>query len=280
MSRRGFLVAAAGGVLAAGLTGDLFAIEPRRVLVSRHDVMIPGLPTALEGLRIAQVSDVHLPANRAAAERTLALLGAERPEIVVFTGDQCETRSAVDEMVKFVRAARGRVATIAVLGNWDYRGRTVGALARQAYERAGATLLINQHRIVTIGGATLAFVGLDDVLSGSPDAPAALEGLPADIPAIWGVHEPRFADDLSAAAARKPALVLSGHTHGGQIRFPGLPAFTPIGSGRFVSGWYDSLLGQLYVSRGIGTADVRARFFCPPELPIFVLRRVTGSGAL
>lgn len=272
VSRRGFL-AAAGGVLATGLTGDLFAIEPRRVLLSRHQVLVPGLPAALDGLRIAQLSDIHLPANRAAAERTLSLLDAERPDIVVFTGDQCENRSAVDEVVEFVRSARGRVATIAVLGNWDYRGRTTGALARQAYQRAGATLLINQHKIVTIGGASLAFVGLDDVLSGSPDAPAALAGLPPDIPAIWGVHEPRFADELTAAAARQPALVLSGHTHGGQIRFPGLPAFTPTGSGRFVAGWYDSLLGRLYVSRGIGTADVRARFFCPPELPIFTLRR-------
>jgi predicted MPP superfamily phosphohydrolase len=275
ISRRGFLFGA-GAALATGVTGDLFAIEPRRVLVSRHAVPIPGLPGGLDGLRIAQLSDIHLPANRPAADRTLALLRAERPDIVVFTGDQCENRSAVEEVIEFVHAARGRVATIAVLGNWDYRGRTIGPLARQAYERAGATLLVNQHTIVTIGGASLAFVGLDDVLSGSPQAPAALDRLPADIPTIWGVHEPRFADELTAAAARHPALVLSGHTHGGQIRFPGLPPFTPPGSGRFVAGWYDSLIGRLYVSRGIGTADIRARFFCPPELPIFTLRRHDG----
>ena len=280
ISRRGFLVGA-GAVLAAGLTGDLFAIEPRRVLVSRHDVPLPGLPAALDGLRIAQVSDIHLPANRAAAERTLALLGAERPDIVVFTGDQCETAPAMDEVVAFVRSARGRVATLAVLGNWDYRGRAIGLLARRAYERAEATLLVNQHSIVTVGGASVAFVGLDDMLSGVPDARVALERLAPEIPAIWTVHEPGFADGLTIAADRKPALVLSGHTHGGQIRFPGLPAFTPIGSGRFVAGWYDAPLGRLYVSRGIGTADVRARFLCPPELPIFTLRRALPvSGAL
>jgi len=272
VSRRRFLGATAA-LLATGLTTDGFAIEPRRVLVSRHDVVLPGLAPRLDGLRIAQVSDVHLPANRAAGERTLALLGSERPEIVVLTGDQCETRSAVADLVEFAHAARGTLATIAVLGNWDYRGGTVDRLARDAYDRAGVTLLVNSHAIVGVGDASLAFVGLDDVLSGSPSGMTAAASLPSEVPAIWLVHEPSFADEFAVSGPAKPKLILSGHTHGGQIRVPGLPAFTPEGSGRFVAGWYDSLLGRLYVSRGIGTADVRARLFCPPELPIFTLRR-------
>src|SRR5882724_10202829 len=150
LSRRGFL-AVTGAVLATGLTSDAFAIEPRRVLVSRHDVVLPGLAPRLHGLRIAQVSDVHLPANRAAGERTLALLGSERPDIVALTGDQCETRSAVADLVEFAHAARGTLATIAILGNWDYRGGTVDRLARDAYQRAGVTLLVNSHAIVGVG---------------------------------------------------------------------------------------------------------------------------------
>jgi predicted MPP superfamily phosphohydrolase len=271
LSRRGF-IAASGAVLATSLTGDAFAVEPRRVLVSRHDVVLPGLPAALDGLRIAQLSDVHLPANRPAAERTLAILASERPEVVVLTGDQCETRSGVSDLVEFLQRARGTVATIAILGNWDYRGGTVGRLALEAYQRAGVTLLVNGQTVVAVGAASLAFVGLDDVLSGSPSPFTAQAGLPAGVPAIWLVHEPTFADEFAISGPEKPRLILSGHTHGGQIRFPGLPAFTPPGSGRFVAGWYDSLLGRLYVSRGIGTADVRARLFCPPELPIFTLR--------
>jgi len=279
LSRRGFL-AVTGAVLATGLTSDAFAIEPRRVLVSRHDVALPGLAPRLDGLRIAQVSDVHLPANRAASERTLALLESERPDIVVLTGDQCETRSAVADLVEFAHAARGTLATIAILGNWDYRGGTVDRLARDAYQRAGVTLLVNSHAIVGVGDANLAFVGLDDVLSGSPSGPTAAAGLPSGAPAIWLVHEPSFADGFAVSGPAKPKLILSGHTHGGQIRVPGLPPFTPKGSGRFVAGWYDSLLGRLYVSRGIGTADVRARLFCPPELPIFTLRREPSAGAV
>jgi len=271
VSRRRFLVGGAA-ILATGLAADAFSVEPRRVQLSRHDVALPGLPPALDGLTIAQVSDIHLPANRAAVERTLAMLDAERPDIVLLTGDQCETSTAMDDLVVFVRAARGKLATIAILGNWDYRGRVIGLLARRAYESAGAMLLVNQHTVVEVGGARVAFVGLDDMLSGSPNAAAALTGLPPDVPAIWTIHEPAFADYLTPAPTQRPALVLAGHTHGGQIRLPGVPAFTPAGSGRFLEGWYDSTLGRLYVSRGIGTADVRARFRCPPELPIFVLR--------
>jgi predicted MPP superfamily phosphohydrolase len=248
-------------------------VEPRRVLVSRHDVAVPDLPRPLNGIRIAQVSDVHLPANHAAAERTLALVAAERPEIVVLTGDQCETVEAVAELGAFVSRVRGTAATLAVLGNWDYRGGIVDGSARRVYEAAGATLLVNQHALVRIRGADLAFVGLDDVLAGTPDLGLAAADLSAEIPVIGLVHEPGIADSRLPAGVPQPTMILAGHTHGGQIRIPGLPAFTPIGSGRFVAGWYDAPHGRLYVSRGIGTADIRARFFCPPELPIFTLRR-------
>ncbi len=273
ISRRRFLAGGGAALAAAGLGGDMFVVEPRRVLVSRYDVPLPALPTELDGIRIAQISDVHLPANRPAAERTVELIAAERPEIVVLTGDQCETVKGLAELVAFVGAVRGTAATLAVLGNWDYRGGTVGDVARGAYAKAGATLLINEHAVVRVGGAALAFAGLDDVLAGGADFGAAAAGMPAGVELIGVVHEPGFADQAPPAGVPAPALMLSGHTHGGQIRIPGLPAYTPIGSGRFVAGWYRARWSRLYVSRGIGTADIRARFFCPPELPIFTLRR-------
>ena len=273
ISRRGFLAGGGAALAAAGLGGDMFVVEPRRVLVSRYDVPLPALPKELEGIRIAQISDVHLPANRPAAERTVELIAAERPEIVVLTGDQCETVKGLAELVAFVGAVRGTAATLAVLGNWDYRGGTVGGVARDAYARAGATLLVNEHAVVRLAGAALAFAGLDDVLAGGADLGAAAAGVPDGLELIGVVHEPGFADQAAPAGVPAPALTLSGHTHGGQIRLPGLPAYTPTGSGRFVAGWYRARWSRLYVSRGIGTADIRARFFCPPELPIFTLRR-------
>ena len=69
-----------------------------------------------------------------------------------------------------------------------------------------------------------------------------------------------------------PAAILSGHTHGGQIRLPFYAPYTPYGSGRFVAGWYRDTLAPLYVSRGIGTVTIPARLFCLPELAVFTLR--------
>ncbi len=273
LTRRRFLLGAGAGIAAAALAGDMFAVEPRRVLVSRHDIPIAGLPASLDGLRIAHVSDVHLPANRAAAEATLRHLAAERAEIVVLTGDICETAAAGDALADFTRRARGALATVATLGNWEYRGGLDQGVADRVYASVGVRLLTNANLAVDVGGASLTLVGIDDLRTGAPNVRAALPQRPDGVQ-IWLTHSPELADRLPSDLPSRPAAILAGHTHGGQIRIPGLPVYTPVGSGRFVAGWYRDTFAPLYVSRGIGTADIRARLFCPPELPIFTLRRV------
>ena len=269
MRRRQFL-AAAGAAAGAALTADTFLIEPRAIEVTRHDVRVPRLPPALHGVRIAQVADLHLPACRGPAEVALELLERERAEIVLHSGDAVEVASAARMFGDLGRALRGTLATAAVLGNWEHRVELTGTAAERAWDRAGVPLLVNSHVTVRVADATLALVGLDDLLYSSPDFEAARRGLPEGITELWVGHEPAIADRIPAGIPR-PALLLSGHTHGGQIRLPGVPPFTPVGSGRYVAGWYRSPSAPLYVSRGIGTVDIRARFRCPPELPVFRL---------
>ena len=88
---------------------------------------------------------------------------------------------------------------------------------------------------------------------------------------IWALHAPGYADFIPAGTPA--SLLVGGHTHGGQIRLPLLPAYRPSGSGRFLEGWYDTPSAPFYVSRGVGTTTIRARFRCPAELPLFTLRR-------
>jgi len=271
VGRRAFLVGAGGAC--AALAGDMFGLEPRRVELTRHELPVAGLAAALDGIRVAQVTDLHLPANRAAAAHTLALLAKERPEIVVCTGDLLETGAALGDLAAFFARARGTLATVATLGNWEYRAGILPARAQRAYAETGVSLLVNAHRRVRLRGGELALVGLDDLLSGTPDPGPAIAGLPPDVPSLWLGHEPLLVEQVRRAAGSRPAAVLTGHTHGGQIRLPGVPPFTPAGSGRFVEGWYRDEAAPLYVSRGIGTVTVRARFLCPPELPLFTLRR-------
>ncbi len=271
-SRRRFLLAGACGACSAVIAGDAFAVEPGKVLVSRHEVPVSGLPPAFDGMRLAQVTDVHFPGNLTAAHATLGHLRHERPEIVVLTGDMTEHASALPSVAAFAQQARGSLATVAILGNWEYRAQAT-SLAEGVYRSVGVELLVNAHRVIRLGGAALTLVGFDDPVLGHPDILRARDGLQPDGAEVWLVHAPGFATSQSPHDPKVPAFMLAGHTHGGQIRLPFLPAYTPEGSGRFVAGWYRDTYAPLYVSRGIGTTTIPARFGCPPELPIFTLRR-------
>ena len=271
ISRRHFL--AGLGAAGAAIGADAFGLEANRVLVSRHDVPVPGLPRPLDGLQIAQITDVHLPGNRSAAHAALEHVQSVKPDIVILNGDMTESAQAMDQVNEFAASARGRLATIAVLGNWEYRVGAVGPAAHDAYRTSGVDLLVNQSRVVQVGGASLALVGLDDVLMGRPDLPSARRGVPAGALEIWVVHEPIFADGAPHLSTARPLMLLAGHTHGGQIRIPFMPPMKPKGAGRFLEGWYRSTFAPLYVSRGVGTTEIPARFRCPAELPIFTLRK-------
>ena len=270
MRRRHFL-AAAGAAAGAALAADAFALEPQRIQVTRHDVPVAGLPPGLDGLRIAQVSDLHLPACRGPAEAVIELLARERPEIVLHTGDALEHPRGADMLATLAAAMRGTVATAAVLGNWDYGGGLTVRAAEQIWDRAGIALLVNAHLVLHANGGALVLAGLDDLLHARPDIVAARDGIPSGTVEVWFAHEPAIADALPAGP--QPAVFLTGHTHGGQILIPGIRPHTPIGSGRYLAGWYRDARVPLYVGRGIGTAEIRARFRCPPELPIFRLTR-------
>ena len=273
LSRRRFLLGA--GASAAALAADACGIEPPRVEVTRHDIPIPDSAAGLDGLRIAQVSDTHLTGNRRAAGRTVELIAHERPELVVLTGDICEDAEGLTALTALVGAIRGTMATVGIYGNWERKARIPEAALARAYERAGAELLVSRSISVPHGSARLRVVGLDDARYVGPDLDRALEG-PRGDGEVWLVHCPQYADLLPDGVAA-PHVLLAGHTHGGQVRLPGWTPYTPPGSGRFVEGWYRDAKAPLYVSRGIGTAVVEARFCCRPELPIFTLRATRAA---
>ena len=225
----------------------------------------------LEGLRIALITDVHFPGNIAAADSVVAYLRRERPEIVVLTGDIIENHRALPRVAEFARYVRGSIATVATLGNWEYYSQAIPPLA-EVYSEARVELLVNARREVAVGDTSIVLVGLDDPVMGRPDIHRARAGLAAGGVEVWLVHAPGIVSHRLQHDEASPAFLLAGHTHGGQVRLPFVPAVTPTGSGRFVAGWYRDTFAPLYVSRGVGTTTIPARFRCPPELPIFTLR--------
>ena len=274
LSRRGFLLAT-GGFLAgvAGTGVDAFDWATRRIQITAHEFPVRGLPAALAGLRILQVTDVHLYQGlHAAARRTMELVAELRPDVTVITGDLVENTGQLLELPPLLSACRGRLATVVVMGNWEYQAGVHPAELGEICETAGVTFLLNESLRVRVGDATLSLVGLDDTRRGDPDPDRALSEVGADDTVIWAFHAPWYADMLPRGRYPTPALAFAGHNHGGQIRPPLLPPLTPPGSGRFVEGLYRDTFAPLYVGRGIGTSGIRARFRCPPELPVFTLR--------
>lgn len=269
-SRRAF-VAGGTALLAGALAADAFLFEARRLVVTQHDVAVAGLPAALDGLVVAHVTDTHLPANAAVVQEAHDRLAQLRPDLLILSGDIVETPTALGLAADFAAGARATLGACAVLGNWEYARGTTRAAAEPVYARAGVQLLVNQRTVLVRGGARVEVAGFDDLLLGEPDlrlgetdADAALR--------IWVMHEPGLAAVVRTGAQR-PQLLLAGHTHGGQIRVPLMPPYLPEGSSGMAAGWYRPQGLPLYVSRGVGTTNVRARFRCPAELPVFTFRR-------
>ena len=277
--RRAFLAqATAGSAVLVGASSSLYA-----TLIGRHDyaleevpARIPGLSRRLDGYTIVQLSDLHLGTFVGDAELRAAedLVRRARPDLVILTGDLIDhdPRHA-DALGRFVRRLGGcaRDGVVAIPGNHDYY--TGLDAIRAAITGAGATMLINDGRVIGDAGASFALLGVDDLFgprtdprSTGPDLDRALAAVPADLPRVLLCHNPQFFPH----AAGKVALQLSGHTHGGQINFGVRPARLVLGH-PFIAGAYHLDGTSLYVNRGFGTAGPPARLGAPPEVSRIIL---------
>ena len=297
LSRRDFLLAttrAGAGVALAGVAaGPAWAlfVQPRRYEIVRHRLALPDLPTELDGLRIVQLSDIHhgpwLSLDYIA--RVVTDTNALRPDLVLLTGDYVQgRRHYVSPCVAALAALAPRIGVLAVLGNHDWWEGVDEA--RGAFGRVGIPLLDNDRRVLTpqrrlarvdeAGGPEargLAIAGLGDYLEGGPDFAAALDGLPAHMPCLLMSHWPDAAEDPAMRYGRwRVDLMLSGHTHGGQVRLPlvGTPIVPSRYGQKYAAGFVDGPACRVYVNRGIGTALLPVRWGVAPEITVFDLSAV------
>jgi hypothetical protein len=282
LSRRRFLRLGLGATAAAALTGLYsWRLEPHWLQIVRRPLPIAGLPEALVGRSLVQISDVHVGGWMDDAYVIAAFDRVRRmaPDLVAWTGDQVSFRRG-DPLRRLERAMRhaprGRIGAVAVLGNHDYgHGQRWAAYHEEhalaiadSLAGAGATLLRNAS--TTIEGLT--FVGLDDLWSGRLDVARAFEGVPPGAPALHLCHNPDGAD--VAGWGDRRGWILAGHTHGGQVKLPFLPPpVLLVDNQRYVSGEVDAGGGRrLYISRGLGYV-VPVRLGVRPEVTWFTLAR-------
>ena len=156
----------------------------------------------------------------------------QQPDIICFTGDIIERQSApMRECVPILASMSARYGKFAILGNHDYRGRQQQEVM-DMFREAGFTLLLNQHVVIERDNGKIAIVGLDDALTGEPRLDEAVSGLSGSEWRLLLMHEPDYAD---YAASYGFGLQLSGHSHGGQVRFPWFGAMTtPRGSRKYI----------------------------------------------
>ncbi|MCX6968847.1 MAG: metallophosphoesterase [Verrucomicrobia bacterium] len=259
----------AGCVRALGL-GSLGRRNFLDVRLVENRIVLPALPPAFEGFRLLQLSDLHCDLDPALMDVVEQAIRGITCDAVVLTGDY---HDHIGTSGKTSLALMRRLIPLlphqrfAILGNHDFLCRL------PAYEASGLPVLLNENASIERGNDRLYFCGVDDPrFFRTHDLVRARRGIPSGAPAILLAHSPEVA---AQAAALGYSLMLSGHTHGGQLCLPGGIAIlrnAPVAA-RFLAGaWAEGGMPG-YTSRGTGGSTVAARLFCPPEITLHILRR-------
>jgi uncharacterized protein len=173
----------------------------------------------------------------------------------------------------FLQLIDKKIKKAAVLGNWEYQGNVNLAELKEVYTANNCDLLINQTMQYPFQNKTVSITGVDDYLHGDPDFNSAVKEYKKSDYHIVLNHCPQYSDNISAQMKNdiNVDFILSGHTHGGQINLFGFIAYLPKGCGKYLKGWYNNNNPKMYVSKGIGTGIIAARFRARAEIAIFNL---------
>lgn len=277
MDRRSTLKVLGGIALGAGFGGALsvkyaLEIETRWLAVESLSIPIAALPSALDGLRVVCLSDFHLhPFTQIdLIEDAVQISNKLSPDLVCLLGDYVfEEARSIWELAPVLAELHAPAGIFAILGNHDLW--TDAEVVRSGLRSSGIPVLENEHVQLDLGGSTLILAGLEDGWSGDPDLERALSGVNPHHPVVLMMHEPDFADTLCLDS--RVSIQLSGHSHGGQVRIPGLGApFLPRYGEKYDQGLYNVMGKWLYTTRGVGVIGPPARFNCRPEITLITLR--------
>lgn len=306
-TRRAFLldgVLVSTAVLGGGTVAYSSFVGPWSIVVRRYRVPIRGLPPALDGLRLVQISDTHLGPRipREHVERAVQLALGLKPDLFVLTGDYVHMGTAhiapAAALFKPLTApGAAPLGVVGVLGNHDFYAD--GPAMSRALQAIGVRMIDNDRvfidaalrRITSLvpSGPALCLAGLGDLLEDRIDPRSAFREVPDEMPRVVLAHNPDTAEhpDVTGVTSRKfyPAeptrapggspmtasridLMLSGHTHGGQVRIPfmGTPGIPSRFGQKYASGVVQGPICRVLVSTGIGMSVLPVRFGVPPEV--------------
>lgn len=253
-----------------------FLIEPGRLVVHQQTIQIANWPSELNGLKVAVLSDIHVDnwfvnerKVRTIVERTNQL----QPELIVILGDYMSGKGMVKRQVEprvfapILKELRAPLGIYSVLGNhdWWYDGERV----RQELEQNGIKVLENETAQINARNRSLWLVGLSDLWTRSQRINETVEKVPQGEPIIALAHNP----DIFPRLPKHVPLLLAGHTHGGQVRFPFIGTVvqsSDLGD-RYSRGHVIENNHHLFVTSGIGTSILPVRFGVTPEIVLLTL---------
>jgi predicted MPP superfamily phosphohydrolase len=269
---------AAGALLAVGGYGGFF--ERSHLVVRKVDVRLARLPEALDGLTIAQLSDLHYHPYFSAGviRKAVELVVGLKPDLVALTGDfvtvpflhKYFAKAAQDAVpcAELLAPLKAELGVFAVLGNHD--SHTDPVIVTEALSHRGIRVLRNDAVPVERNGARIWLAGVGDVLTGFARLEPTLKPIPDSEPVVMLAHEPDFADET---AKHGVDLQLSGHSHGGQVSFPLVgPLVLPELARKYPRGLRKVGRTTLYTNVGVGTIIVPVRVLVAPEVTLIKLR--------
>jgi len=234
-------------------------IEPDWIEVTHHTVAAH----IDSPIKIAHLTDIHTSGLGRRERKMLELIEAERPDLIVITGDSINITSDYPGFREVLMRLHAPLGVWVVRGNHEDWWPVKDEIA--FYDSAGARLLVNSNAQVR---DRIWLIGIDDLYAGSPDLEKAFAGVPESAYKLALFHSPVYFDRM----AGRSNLVLAGHSHGGQVRLPIVgPVWTPPFVGEYFSGWFEKQGTKMYVSRGVGTSIFDVRFWCRPEVAIIMI---------
>lgn len=275
MNRRDFLSLAGRAALGCALgVGGYSVLEAKWLGVQRVTLRVPNLPGAWAGATIAFLTDIHYGpfVPMAYVRHAVNVANSLEPDIVALGGDfPHRSRERIAPCIAEMGKLRARLGRFSVLGNHDhyFHGRE---LAQAALREAGIEELTNRGVWLERGGARLRLCGVGDFWQDVQDLPAAVGDAGGREAVILLSHNPDYVECI-----RDPrvGLVLSGHTHGGQVRLPviGAPVVPSLYGQKYAQGLVQGPVAQVFVSRGVGTITPPVRLGCAPEIVFITLAR-------
>jgi uncharacterized protein len=244
--------------------------EPYMLTIEHQPIYLSRLPKKFDGFRIVQLSDVHHGpfSSKEQIERAVDTANRLKPDLVALTGDYIsKERHYAPDCAEMLGKLRARHGVFAVLGNHDHW--TDAKLITDLFRAEGITVLINEGMHFAHKGASVWLAGVDDTMVGLEDIPLAMAGARRDEMKLLLAHNPIV---LRRAARAGVDLVLSGHTHGGQVTLRSERSASGRPRRRLLKGLGRQGNTQIYVTRGLGTVILPIRYGCPPEVSLLELR--------